>query len=627
MSKALGHALEGYIRGMTEHLCAEHSSKQTQYIVKRSLPVSLTMNTDVVVFEKTHGKTLPFSLLLVFKSDKIGTSAMKWKRTRQEYIESEILKLGKHKSFLHPKYNTICCVFGHGWKPEIIADLKNHLYPTLFFPTILGKDKHDELCAKVLSLYLKYKHNATAELAKFIKDNARQTPHYNIVKSALEGAIWGRRSKTVSAVVRAEHARKSDSPLDGRVPSSSVSSRFCHGLGLLSGFSNEEVGALYRLYYCGEAFALEAALQDPLVTASLQRAIFVGIAQIRPEGKKGFRILWRSRVAVDDLDVSYVFNRLHKDACVAIIDKMKAISKANEKTYLGSVSALRFTHLESVLPIARKLIMQLEQMLEGCDKGLYSLAGDVTETRCHTNCYDGKTGGIKTAWSLMVAAATVFSKDRSLTIKYAFGGDKPGEPNSVKAIVSILRNKCPDLTLGLCNEMKSWIDAIENGNWMRISTMKAPIFLDIDEPSSWLQWHYNVIAAHYASNFPNLVAKECLADKECVLTTGFPAKRGIPIKKALGYGGRSHLRIVGKTDTKVISYEGKCITANHIGDKSKELFDRVGDFKRACAAAGMNGEAVLVVDGDFSEEALLQLASADAYDRIYSMDELLHLKT
>ncbi len=94
-----------------------------------------------------------------------------------------------------------------------------------------------------------------------------------------------------------------------------------------------------------------------------------------------------------------------------------------------------------------------------------------------------------------------------------------------------------------------------------------------------------------------------------------------------GSDSRAQLAMVARIGDKFVFYEGKCITANHIGDKSKELYDRVGDFKRACHAAGVEGEAVLVIDGDFSDEAIKELASPEAYDRIYSMDELLPKKS
>lgn len=191
--------------------------------------------------------------------------------------------------------------------------------------------------------------------------------------------------------------------------------------------------------------------------------------------------------------------------------------------------------------------------------------------------------------------------------------------------------KLTDATMrnAMIEEALVWIDAWEKRDWGILSAQPVPALFSIKEPSSWLQWHYNIIGTHSVFSAVSEVCYRTIALKDFTEDeiSGFPQKRSESVSKVIpGSDSRAQLAMAAKKDSKVVIYEGKCVTANHIGDKSKELFDRIGDFKRACATADLEGEAVLVLDGDFSKEALEELSSAEAYDRIYSMDELLPAK-
>ena len=65
------------------------------------------------------------------------------------------------------------------------------------------------------------------------------------------------------------------------------------------------------------------------------------------------------------------------------------------------------------------------------------------------------------------------------------------------------------------------------------------------------------------------------------------------------------------------------MTANHWGDKSKEIYAKAAMTRQFAYAAGIEVFLLGVLDGDVDEGALQELASGIGYDVVLSARELL----
>jgi len=69
--------------------------------------------------------------------------------------------------------------------------------------------------------------------------------------------------------------------------------------------------------------------------------------------------------------------------------------------------------------------------------------------------------------------------------------------------------------------------------------------------------------------------------------------------------------------------EVKTVTANHWGDKSKEIYDRIGELNRAAHIEEREVLSILLFDGDLGREALEELQTGIAHKEIWTVDEVL----
>lgn len=632
MSKALGHALEGYVKGMVQYLCDKESAgKAIQYEVRRKLPVALSMNCDIVVWRVSKTKEDVLSNVLVFHCLHKGSSEKKWKRSRQEYIESELLvrKLpDKAKDHFAEDFHTGMVIFLPFWKDELVADFLKNLTPCLYVPDVLTVPEEKTLCASVERLYDSLRKDTEA-VAKAIRKKPGLIKGSTKLLAKLKQLVFGFKRKAFSKVVDQEWDRLAVAKKATIVPKA-FSTRFCHGFNLLALFCPAERGILSKFHATGGAMDLSVLSKGECNV--LRKGIFLGALKLRPEGKTGlFRIIFQAKVAVDDLDIAFVLDRLELTEIELILGNLMSYATDYTKPYAGFVSGLRMANCDDLLPLTRLFLTKLKLFLESKEsvEDMVSLISDETEVRTPQALWSGAAEPVLGVWSTAIALAVAATGDRSHTKIFEFDRTTVPTEKEAKSLLRLLASLPSKERDSLIASTILWIGAWERGDLKYLAANSVPPIFNIEEPSSWLQWHYNIVGTHSVFSAVSEVCYRLVALKEFSGSeiAGFPKKRSEMVSKALvGSDSRAQLAMVGRKKERVVYFEGKCITKNNWGNKSKELFDRVGDFKRACAAASLSGEAVLVIDGDFSEAALLELASADAYDRIYSMDELLPRK-
>jgi len=633
MSKSLGHALEGYIKGLVQNLCDEASKgKRIQYEVRRKLPVALSMNCDVVVWRKAGKQEQVIANILVFHSLRKDNSHMKWKRSRQEYVESELftrrLTLTQREK-VHKDYHTGMVVFLPFWKDELIADFRRNLTPFLFAPDILPSGVEAKLCEDVEKLYDSLGCDTEA-FAAAIRKTPGLIKDSNKLQVQLKGMIFDYKRKSHSAVVEQEWLRMGSAQKATVIPSA-ISSRFCHGFNLLALFSPDERTLLYKLH--GQGSAVNPGLLQSAEQTVILKAIFLNVISLRAAGKGGnYRLIFRAKEKVDDLDVAFLLDRLKLAKVEEILGSLMGYATKYGKPYAGFVSGLRMANCKDLLPLAKGFFVTLKAFLKGAkdDADILRLLRDECQVATQKDLWTGAAEPVFGVWTTAVSLCVATTGDRSHTKVHEFDRDVPPTAQESKDLLRTIKavpRSAMEREVAAC---LAWIKAWESADWKFLAENPVPPTFNIGTPSSWLQWHYNIVGTHSVFSavsevcFREVVLKEANeADVD-----GFPKKRSAMVSKVVpGSDSRAQLAMVATIGEKIVFFEGKCVTANHIGDKSKELYDRVGDFKRACHAAGVEGEAVLVIDGDFSDDAIKELASPEAYDRIYSMEELLPKKS
>ena len=633
MSKALGHALEGYVKGLVQNLCDKESKgKSIRYEVRRKLPIALSMNCDVVIWECNGSNERVLANLLVFHNVDKGNSHKKLYRSRQEYVESELLPrrltLIQRKQ-IHRDFHTGMVVFLPHWKNEHIDYLKRELTPCLFVPDLLDAEEEAELCESVEKLYVSLARDTEAVAAN-IRKSPRSIKGVNKLQKALKQLIFRHKRGGYSAIVEEEWRRLKSANKATVIPRA-ISSRFCHGFNLLALFSPDERALLYKLHDLGGA--INPKLLPEVDRSVILKALFLSVISLRAQGKGGnYRLIFKAKEKVDDLDVAFLLNRLDLLRVNDIINNLMDYAARYEKSYAGFVSGLRMANCKDLLPIAKRFFATLKEFLDGSKKNadILRLLCDGSQIATPKDLWAGAAESVFGVWTTAVSLCVATSGDRLLPRLHSYKRNTvPSSKESID-LFRVIKDTSRPAVEGEVAACLAWIDAWESENWKFLAENPVPSTFDIESPSSWLQWHYNIVGTHAVFSAVSEVCYRNIVLNETSETDveGFPKKRSAMVSKVVpGSDSRAQLAMVAKIGDKFVFYEGKCVTANHIGDKSKELYDRVGEFKRACHAAGVEGEAVLVIDGDFSDEAIKGLASPETYDRIYSMDELLPKKS
>src|SRR5947209_1633352 len=122
LGKHLGHAAEGHCRGLFRRLL-----EPAGFQVRRRLPFRFPVEPDVVVLDR---QDLVRLLVIVAYSRDASGSHKKFYRTRLEYLE--VLRCWlRHEQWFSPAFSPLVLLYGapHGWKPELIVDLKKQCIP------------------------------------------------------------------------------------------------------------------------------------------------------------------------------------------------------------------------------------------------------------------------------------------------------------------------------------------------------------------------------------------------------------------------------------------------------------------------------------------------------------------
>ena len=240
--------------------------------------------------------------------------------------------------------------------------------------------------------------------------------------------------------------------------------------------------------------------------------------------------------------------------------------------------------------------------------------------------------GFRVCRSVFAAFLTIVTGDSKIGGKHGcnFTSSDCLSANELDTNLKLILNKPQEATQEL-QLIKKMCDVFETGDFNQIVLWhlkpQRPKTFDIQIPGSWLQRFYFVIASHAAYNpLMSILYSEIVLPRHvgCKMY-GFPDKLAESLNVLFPDSespGRFRIIVREKNDI-IHIYEALSITENHLGDKSKELFDRIGGVK----TWGRENQIKIFVhglfDGDFSQPVMEEFTGTERYDEFISARELL----
>lgn len=624
-----GHAVEGIIYAFCKMILSDKPSFSVMHIYP-GLP--LTMDTDVLVFDNEALQ----AIIMVCHSNNKDYAHRKIKRTRQEYVEALQLLEARGSVPLTNGFRVINFVFGmpNGWQDGQIDYMKNILSPTIYLPEILDQTTYDSFMLMSMSEFKKVKNNRDkwrSSIYKAIMEESITFPGQQQICDILEEAILSSKMLNKSTLGKdrleeKEPGRKVDIP----VP---FSSRFRQGLSLLNVFSQGEIDAIYNLVKKGST--TENAL-DMIQKHSLVRAMWIGLIHVQPSISSTFYITPRKRQLSSQVDFSEPFESLSLSRIHYILNTLNNYAKNNPEPFQGGLQYLSIGYYSLVVKctmgLAEKLLSYISQPSDAVYKQLLKVFEEddvlVPDT---VDSLPPKTG-FMVCRSVFAAFVSIITGDSKYGGKHGYGFTDSNclSANELKTGLGLIISKSEEAIKEL-HQITQMCDVFINNNFGRIVQWQLretrPKTFDIQVSGSWLQRFYFVIASHAAYNplMSVLYSEIVLPRHNGCMIYGFPIKLAETLKTPFpGCDSPGKYRIIVKEANDIVHiYEALSITENNIGNKSKELFDRIGATK----FWGKKNKVKVVFhglfDGDFSAKTMKEFTEIGRYDEFISVRDWL----
>jgi hypothetical protein len=609
--KHIGHACEGHLRGLLTHL-----DGVDQGLVKRELPFPTPVDPDAVLLSP-GGKVR--AVFVVGYWEEAGSSHKKMHRTRTEYFE--VLRIREAQpEYFTPDFEIVTVLYGtsSGWKEQVLRDLAEQCAPLIFVPRVRGCE-WKALVDWSFGEYGDRWESGLSDAREYVEQQmAASEPDKNDVKLLRSIAA------ALNSDTRADpHFSKRTAAT--RIPSGPVSTRYRQPLGILSLFSSSEIeGWLERKNINANdnarTFALRALFLDMgslTTTTSIRRDIVLHFHPRRAVEEDG-------RYAPHRPDFAS-WQDLRLSDLQWILDAHRNRTKKPTSVFRGGA----FDQCAgNYADITKALIGGLPSVIEAlqarsCENFWQAMrAARLTgpESWHPASGYSQMCP----IWSFTVCALAIAVNERGLRSRYK--SRRQAQPSKVdcSALYSMIQSFV-ELVVEILSETVPFLHYIDDAGLDQLVEQERPRLLTLDEPCSWLADVYNTLTTNSSHNPLNELLWRYLHDRFPDATWhGWPNKRSVSASVGIGdAGGRRQWGFIGSLSDLVVCAEVKSVTANHWGDKSKELYDRVGELNRAAAEAGYKVLSILVFDGDLAVDALAELGTGIAHDEIWSVDEIL----
>lgn len=609
--KHVGHACEGHLRGLLTHLPGVTPDQIT-----RTLPFESPVEPDAVLLSLDNRVRAVFIVAYWENSD---NSHIKYYRTRTEYLE--VLRAAElDPSRFDEGFTVITVLYGaaNGWKEKLLNDMANQCAPMVFVPRISGCD-WQSLVGFAYRTYLdRWEAGYT---------DAREYVEHAVGLDTLDSNCILLLSEIASALLapRIAHQEQPARSSPARIPSAQVSTRYRQPLGILSLFRPEEINA----WRASRNLASEALVQDFAlrahfldmgklsVTTSIRRDVIVSFhprQAIEPDG--------RYAPHLPDFEK---WERLASEDLSWILDAHRERTGSTSSVFRGGTYDQCAGNYRQIAAALLEGIPSLIESLHNGNTQRFSetmLAASLTEPETWHPALGNAS--MCPLWSIAVCALAIAVNKRKIRSDFTSRRlDVPSGPDSMALFRAISPVNIAVQTL--LTETLNYLESIYKGDLESLAKCERPRMFSISEPCSWLADHYNTLTTSSSHNPLNEVLSQYLTTRfPDVDWFGWPTRRSVSASVVLGdAGGRRQWAMAGVDGECLVCGEVKTVTANHWGDKSKEIYDRIGELNRAAHIEEREVLSILLFDGDLGREALEELQTGIAHKEIWTVDEVL----
>lgn len=626
LGKHMGHAVEGHSRGLLRRI-----SQRTGFEVLRQLPFAFPVNPDIVVL--TDDRKIRSLGIVAYATDAKGTDK-KFYRTRLEY-QQILLSWREYPSNFSPAFIPMILLYGaaEGWKKKLIEDLESTCPPTMFLPTILGKVETEAIVRDAFAYYREEWESGGKAAREHVEDTFARMPtlpdsHQHLLDLLSQTLD----DKEAQSKARSIMGSIGERPVAARVPKA-FQSRLRQGLALASLFPNAELDAWMSIdRRAGQALT-------GLLEAFVRRAEFLDLVHLKwQKSIKGHFLVAQPRRPLQAVGDGQEYapgrpdfedwTRLDKEFALRLLAQHRQLPVQYPNVFragardqvTGNWEAFCRSWLSSVPSLVRAIQERNRDLLID----LFS-----NDLRVESEEWQPSHGteGFLSLWSLCTAALAVLSGARSTWTDHKLRRDQLATRQNLDQMVESLLSADGVELINLLREVVSFCRVLLDGSLEEIAEADRPRLLSLDEPRSWIAACYGVIVTNPTHNPLCFPLRQWLhSEYPDVEWHGWPSVRSVPVSQVLeSHIGRVQWQFVGiPTEGEgVIVAETRSITANNWGNKSKEMYDRVSETRRAFDISGTAGLTIGVVDGDFYPDAVAEIATGIAYDGTHSIIEVL----
>ncbi|MFC1837204.1 hypothetical protein ACFLYW_00795 [Thermodesulfobacteriota bacterium] len=620
MGKHEGHAVEAVVKGICEWICNSYYPK---YDVVRGIDdLPLTMDTDVIVRKKDQIQ----ALIIVCHADNPDYSHRKVKRSHQEFVEGLNLLLTDKDKILTPNYRIINFVFGmpNGWADGQLSKMKKIMAPTIFYPELVTPEDFNDFITVSMEKYWEVKTKRTDRLARIVAKDPSIIPTSKILIKCLKRMVFNpsvknnleilESIKTRTKILKKTASKKYSTPLP-------FNTRYRQGLSMLAVFSPKERAILFNLL--NKRIAPKDLTLSELNT--IRRGQWLGYFSYKKGISTKIMLSPKRRENCFTPDFSQPFDSLSFMKSNNIINNLDKYAMKNTNTFIGGIQCLSIGNfidvIKQVLPVAYILIDIIKGRTSKKKDFQYLLSNDL-ELIPSSGRWSGPNKNFMILRSWVVSLLATLKENTSLLSKkhFDFGSNNGLNSTEQGKILSEILSINKKTIITELNNTILFCENLLSDDFYKIINSTPPITFSLT-PGSWYQRLYFVLSSHAAYNplmeilYTEIVTKRHEKKKIC----GFPNTLAVSLSKILGKAVSGRYRIIVQESKVIHIYEALSITSNNIGNKSKELFDRIGIAKRAAAKEGKTIEFHGLFDGDFDPQTIKEFSTGDRYNEFLSI--------
>lgn len=376
----------------------------------------------------------------------------------------------------------------------------------------------------------------------------------------------------------------------------------------------------------------------------IKRAVFLDMGTVcrvnrvgaGPRGIPFFRFYLRSPVDESGKTVVHQpdfasWTKYKREKITGIIKYHSMLPAVNEKSFFAGGLDQAMGNLDGFsggLVRLRKWISTAKSSSNPLESLADNLAGEKPTFRSDSNVNLSDDFSSCIAWSIAVACCAISLRDRSVFRDFEIRKKtSPSKSESLKLSREILKHESNKLAIS--SRIDSALDfcrLIQGESWHRLADAKRPELISWDVSTSWTSWWYGAITTNPSYNPLSSLARVMAESKFPGYSfLGFPKKRSAPLTLICPKTTENlEWNIIAVNGNSCAFVEPRSITKNHLGDKSKEIFDRIGQSRLACVDAEITDKYIGILDGDFdSTDVIADFSSKFGYTEIIKAENFL----